>query len=132
MHSALKHDSIVGETQHDITLIEHEANRVALKAAKALIKSREEIRSGGGGAKKRAVIGSNKSVAKVGAASASSLLSKMRARNDIEEPVQQGDKKCSLIDNIRFFISARYSIPPGYYFFSYFMCMMYREYLING
>ena len=116
VHSALQHDTIVGETHHDITLVEEEANRVATQAAKALIKSRNEIRkkksaitTSDSSAPKRPKFG-NKSIGSNSNGSGSSvILKKIRERNGLDEPVTDDvkNKNYSLIAQLRVFISSK-------------------------
>ena len=114
VHSALQHDSIVGETHQDITLIEEEANRVAIQAAKALIKSRNEIRKNKQNANipsqesKRPKFG-NPSSASKGGVSSTDLLKRIRDRNGLEksDPGDEKGKNFSLINELRVFINSK-------------------------
>ena len=115
VHSALQHDTIVGEKHQDITLIEEEASRVANQAAKALIKSRNEIRkkssndTNGSPVAKRPKFGNKSNGLNNGGESSSDLLKKMRQRNGLDEPLEDNvkNKNLSLISQLRLFINSR-------------------------
>lgn len=115
VHSALQHDTIVGDTHQDITLIEEEANRVATQAAKALIDSRNELRRKKANKdspsldRKRPKFGNSSSGNSKSGASSSDLLKKIRERNGLESSSagEKTGKNFTLINELRRFISSK-------------------------
>lgn len=107
IHSALQHDTLVGDAHQDVTLIEEEAAKVATQAAQALIKSRNNLMKNN--ATKPPKFGKSSQSSEN---SSASLLKKIRQRNGLEEPIsdEKKGKNLGLITQLRKFITARQGV----------------------